>query len=110
MFGSDLGRLTYRSKDKAQSVARDLGLSGTHSHVREGMTVHMPGKDHEKLNKALEARGLPPTQMSGGMSEEMEMGRDAAMDEDDMDEMLFGDSGTDTIMGDEDGDGDMELY
>jgi hypothetical protein len=124
----ELGRLKYRTAEEARGAARDLGLSGTHSHTMDGERVFMPGKNHTKLNEALEKQGLAPTPvpgegggggMMGGM---MDPSKSSIPDvpEPDMpdpepltDEQeispgeLFGPS---PMGGDEDDDGDMELY
>lgn len=64
-FGTKMGRLQYRTSEEASKVAKEMGLSGTHSHTRDGERVHMPGTNHKKLNSALEQRGLPPTPVPG---------------------------------------------
>jgi hypothetical protein len=64
-YGTRLGRLKYRTAEEARGAARDLGISGVHSHMMDGQKVYMPGSDHESLNRALEQQGLPPTQMPG---------------------------------------------
>jgi hypothetical protein len=65
-YGTRLGRLKYRTAEEARGAARDLGISGVHSHMMNGEQVFMPGNDHESLNAALESQGLPPTKMPGG--------------------------------------------
>lgn len=64
-YGTRMGRLKYRTKAEADAVARELGLSGSHSHMMDGSRIHMPGTDHKKLNEALRARGLPTTMVPG---------------------------------------------
>jgi len=64
-FGTSKGRLQYRTPEEANKTAKELGLSGTHSHIRDGERVHMPGTNHKNLNSALEQRGLPPTPVPG---------------------------------------------
>jgi len=64
-YGTRMGRLKYRTKAEANAAARELGLSGSHSHMMDGQRVHMPGTNHEKLNKALRSRGLPTTMVPG---------------------------------------------
>jgi len=125
----ELGRLKYRTAEEARGAARDLGLSGTHSHTMSGERLFMPGKNHTKLNKALEKQGLPPTPVPGndssggmmsGMLDPSGMAEAPDVPEPDMPEPepltdeqeispgeLFGPS---PMAGDEDDDGDMELY
>jgi hypothetical protein len=63
---ASFGRLKYGTDDEAERAADDLGLDGIHSHEMDldgdgaDETIHMPGADHEKLNKSLDEQGLPP--------------------------------------------------
>jgi hypothetical protein len=80
-----------------------------------GQTIYMPGTDHEKLNKALESRGLPPTRMptdSAGMMGGMMGGSSTEAMPDPMadiedPEPVFN---VDELTGDRDDDDDMEIY
>ena len=81
------GRLMYGTKSQAMSVARKLGLSGTHSHMMEGQRVYMPGTNHKSLNDALRERGMRPTPMPGDgggmMSGDGMMGSASSSNDDD---------------------------
>lgn len=127
-MGTILGRLKYRTAEEARGAARDLGISGVHSHMIDGERVFMPGSDHEKLNKALRKQGRPPTKMpgkqdSGAMMNGMMTGMMSDGDETDVvdpEPMMDGDGevevdmpemmGDSAMFGDEDDDGNMELY
>jgi len=39
-------RLAYSSKEKAEEMAKDLGIEGTHEHEYEGKVWHMVGESH----------------------------------------------------------------
>jgi hypothetical protein len=39
-------RLAYSSKEKAEEMAKDLGIEGTHEHEYEGKVWHMVGETH----------------------------------------------------------------
>jgi len=39
-------RLAYSSKEKAEEMAKDLGIEGTHEHEYEGKTWYMVGESH----------------------------------------------------------------
>ncbi len=39
-------RLAYSSKEKAEQMAKDLGIEGTHEHEYEGKVWHMVGETH----------------------------------------------------------------
>jgi len=39
-------RLAYSSKEKAEQMAKDLGIEGTHEHEYEGKVWHMVGESH----------------------------------------------------------------
>jgi hypothetical protein len=115
-MGTKLGRLKYRTAPEARAVADELGISGSHSHRMSGEKIHMPGRDHETLNKALESRGLPPTRMPGGDSGGMMGGMmggssaeampDPVADIEDP-EPVFD---LDSLTGDRDDDDNMEIY
>jgi len=139
VLGTVLGRLKYRTQEEAEAVADELSLEDTHSHSMdvdgddEKETFHMPGGGHDKLNKELTERGREPAPARANMrdmdkdkmSEEKPMGMsDGGMFGGDSSMMsmdgggMFG-GGADGMdpdkvfappVGDEDDDGDMEIY
>lgn len=54
---------SFAMAEAAQMRARELGLSGIHSHETMRGTMYMPGRTHSKLNKALEKRDRRPVKM-----------------------------------------------
>jgi hypothetical protein len=60
-----IGYVKYRSRNEAMRIARKLDLSDTHSHEANGMTIHMPGTNHRKLNEELQKRGFEKTMVPG---------------------------------------------
>jgi len=138
VLGTVLGRLKYRTEKEAKAVADELSLDDTHSHTMdvdgddEKETFFMPGGGHDRLNEELEERGREPAPARANMRN-MDMmdggdqpGTETMMGmpgDDGGDGGLFGsgdgerDRGaTDGegafagILGDSDGDGEMEFY
>ena len=119
---TSMGYLKFTTRSKAQRVAGKLGLSGTHSHEMQGRTIYMPGSNHQKLNRALRREGLPETMMPGQGMDGMGAGDDLddamAMDldpavEDQLEGGLIDEdiaTGVGLGVGDEDDDGEMEIY
>jgi hypothetical protein len=65
-FNTPNGRLKYSSQKEAEKVAEKLGLGrNSHSHMRNGMRIYMPGNNHKNLNDALRERGREPTMVPG---------------------------------------------
>jgi|APHM01.1.fsa_nt_gi hypothetical protein len=98
------GRLRYKSKKTAKKKASALGISGSHSHEMRGTTIHMPGRNHKKLNKALREQGMRPTEMPGdgggmmgrgGMSDMMSDSDDGGMMGGGLSDMMGGNSDDD---------------
>lgn len=123
-YGTRLGRLKYRTAEEARGAARDLGISGVHSHMMNGEQVFMPGSDHETLNRALKQQGLRPTKMPGeskgssGMTGLLGGGAmdtpprsegmpEAEMDDIEQPEPIFD---IEDLTGDRDDDDSMEVY
>lgn len=44
----------FDNPQEAMKRAKELGLSGIHSHENDGMKIYMPGKNHEDYEKAIE--------------------------------------------------------
>lgn len=65
MQSPGMERLRYATQEGAREAADKLGLGGTHSHNSNGGRIYMPGENHQKLNRALRERGLPPTPVPG---------------------------------------------
>jgi len=131
---ASFGRLKYGTDDEAERAADDLGLNGIHSHEMDldgdgdDETIHMPGSDHEKLNKSLDEQGLPPKPGIGAMGSQSDMSDPGMLGSDgmsemmpsadnemsDRDETMAGDrpegASMFSVFGDSDKDGEMEIY
>lgn len=81
MMGTELGRLRYRTAEEARGAARDLGLTGIHSHQVDGERIWMPGRNHQMLNDALTRRGKEETMVPGGEGNRTGIGMAGGMED-----------------------------
>lgn len=121
VLGTVLGRLKYRTEKEAKAVADELSLDDTHSHTmdvdgdEEKETFFMPGGGHSQLNEELEERGREPAPARANMREmDMMDGGDGGLfgsgDGERDRGATDGEGAFAGIVGDSDGDGEMEFY